>query len=354
MRRLVAFAMLAALPAGAETVFHAGQRVRLEVTGLVVELPGPGSWELYSVRASPTGSADDAYDALVPKNAKLLVEVRFLATKSCEEWRVANLPDGTTRARPGAYWPADAEMYERTTDAGVVATGCARTESGLLEAVIYGDPSKVPLVAKLTAAIIASANAGTGRSVRAQPWTGPYTLDDALAGLAGHGPLKAVIDTSLGRITCTLDDRHAPIAVANFIGLARGLRPFLSPKEGWVTRRFYDGLTFHRVIPGFVIQGGDLAGDGTGGVGYTIKNEDKNGLVFDRPGRLATARGGDPDSAGGQFFITDAPTPHLDHNQTIFGDCGPISTIHTIASAPRGSDDKPRKLIEIDSVTITH
>jgi len=356
MRRLAAFALFAVMqPAAAETVFRGGQRVTLEVTGLVVELPGPASWELYSVHASPTGRSDEAYDALVPKNTKLLVEVRFVTAKSCEEWRVANLPDCTTRAKPGAYWPADAEMYERTTDAGVVAAGCASTASGVLEAVIYGDPStQMPLLLKLTSQLVASANALTGRrSIPAQPRTGPYTLDEALAELPGRGGLKAVIETSQGRITCTLEERRAPIAVANFVGLARGIRPFQDPKDGWVTRRYYDGLTFHRVIPGFVIQGGDLAGNGSGGVGYTIKNEDKNGLVFDRPGRLATARGGDPDSAGGQFFITDAPAPHLDHNQTIFGDCGPISTIHAIASVPHGPDDKPRTPIEIGSVTIT-
>jgi len=223
--------------------------------------------------------------------------------------------------------------------------------------VIYGEPSKrAAMLLRLTSQLVASANALTGaRTIPALPHTGPYTLDEALVGLPApnRGALKAVIATSLGRITCTLDERRAPIAVANFVGLARGIRPFQDPKDGWVTRRYYDGLTFHRVIPGFVIQGGDLAGNGTGGVGYTIKNEDKNGLVFDHPGRLATARGGDPDSAGGQFFITDAPAPHLDHTQTIFGDCGPISTIHAIASVPHGPDDKPRTPVEIGSVTIT-
>jgi len=354
---MVALALFAVLvdPAGADPA----KRVNLDVTNLAVVLPS--GWDIYSVRAAPNGKADDAYDVIAQRGSKLLVEVRFVTVKSCAEWRTRYIPEGATAVKDAAYWPPAGEdwpMFEIQTDTGTIATGCTPTTKGVLEATIVSDdaPGKhAPLLLKLTTAVIDAANLlqVTDSSVAAQPHTEPFSLEEATRGLKGGKPLTAVIATSRGKLVCTLDDKRAPIAVANFVGLARGLRPFHDPRAGWVTRRFYDGLTIHRVVPGFVIQGGDLAGNGTGKVGYTIKNEDGNGLVFDRAGRLATARDSDPDSAGGQFFITDAPQPHLSGHQTIFGECGPIATIHAIASVPHQPDDRPRTPITIDSVTIT-
>jgi peptidyl-prolyl cis-trans isomerase A (cyclophilin A) len=121
------------------------------------------------------------------------------------------------------------------------------------------------------------------------------------------------------------------MTVANFVGLARGMKPWLDPgsKRVVTDRPFYDGLTFHRVVHSFVIQGGDPQGDGKGGPGYQFENE-KNDLTFDRAGRLGMANAG-PDTNGSQFFVTLGAFPHLDGMFTVFGQCD-VDTPKTIAS----------------------
>src|SRR5262245_52331712 len=114
-----------------------------------------------------------------------------------------------------------------------------------------------------------------------------FTLEDATRGLQpAKGTLHATIMTGFGDLECDLWEEKAPLTVANFVGLARGKRPWRDPRtEKWQTGKpFYDGLTFHRVIPGFIVQGGDVRGDGTGDPGYMLPSEADNGLVFDRPG----------------------------------------------------------------------
>src|SRR5580658_8448715 len=126
------------------------------------------------------------------------------------------------------------------------------------------------------------------------------------------GPPIAIIDTTVGKLTCTLYPDKAPIGVANFIALATGTKDWKNPVSG-VTKHgvpLYDGTIFHRVIPGFMIQGGDPKGDGTGDPGYKFKNEVSSGLMFDKPGRLAYANAG-PNTNGSQFFITEEAQPHL-------------------------------------------
>jgi peptidyl-prolyl cis-trans isomerase A (cyclophilin A) len=135
------------------------------------------------------------------------------------------------------------------------------------------------------------------------------------------------------------------------VGLARGLRAWRDPKDGkwWRYRPYYDGLWFHRVIPDFIIQGGDplsregkAEGLGTGGPGYTIPDEASNGLKFDVPGRLTMAnKGPGTNSAGSQFFITEARAPSLDGGYTIFGQCAPIDVVKAIARVP--ADAKTQK-----------
>ena len=116
--------------------------------------------------------------------------------------------------------------------------------------------------------------AGVARADDDDPAKGQFTLEQATKGLSGSGPLTAKIETTLGTFNCELYDKQAPLTVANFVGLARGLRPFKDPKTGkWVEKKpYYDGLIFHRVIPGFMIQGGDIAGTGTGGPGYEFQD----------------------------------------------------------------------------------
>ncbi|MDT8069002.1 MAG: peptidylprolyl isomerase [Terriglobia bacterium] len=163
---------------------------------------------------------------------------------------------------------------------------------------------------------------------------------------------KAIIQTSLGNITCTLFPDKAPLTVENFIGLAEGTKTWKNPVSGATKEHtpLYDGTIFHRVIPGFMIQGGDPAGNGSGDPGYKFKDEITD-LKFDRPGRLAMANSG-PNTNGSQFFITEVATPHLNGHHTIFGQCDDLALIEHIASVPRDANDKPRNAVRIRHIKI--
>lgn len=182
------------------------------------------------------------------------------------------------------------------------------------------------------------------------PMKGKFSLEQATKGLPKEGTLIAKLETEHGALSCELFEDKAPITVANFVGLARGLRPFKSDGE-WVKRPGYDGTTFHRLIRGFMIQGGDPQGNGTGEPGYVIPDEIWPGAKHDRRGLLCMANRG-PNTNGMQFFITDAPASHLDKSYTIFGTCGPEAVIQTIATQPvRG--DRAVTPPKIKSVTIS-
>jgi len=179
-------------------------------------------------------------------------------------------------------------------------------------------------------------------------------VSQAAFGAAGAQP-KATIDTSAGKLTCTLFPDKAPIGVANFIGLADGSKDWTSPvthqKKHGVP--LYDGTIFHRVIPDFMIQGGDPRGDGTGDPGYSFKNETSPDLKFDRPGRLAYANAG-PDTNGSQFFVTEVPYPSLNGGYTIFGQCddASLALVKKIARMPRDSNDRPNHPVVINHITV--
>jgi peptidyl-prolyl cis-trans isomerase A (cyclophilin A) len=184
------------------------------------------------------------------------------------------------------------------------------------------------------------------------PVHGKFDLADATKGLSQGDKITATIDTSHGKLTCTLLADKAPITVANFVGLARGTRPWKDPATGhWVTRPAYDGTTFHRIIKGFMIQGGDAKGDGSGEPGYVIPDE-MWGASHDHVGQLCMANRG-PNTNGAQFFITEAAKPHLDSSYTIFGECEPEAVIHMIAGVPTGAQDRPTSPVTIRKVTIT-
>jgi peptidyl-prolyl cis-trans isomerase A (cyclophilin A) len=173
---------------------------------------------------------------------------------------------------------------------------------------------------------------------------------------AGTQPV-AVIDTTAGKLTCTLFPDKAPIGVANFIALAEGTKDWTNPvthaKKHGVP--LYDGTIFHRVIPNFMIQGGDPAGNGTGDPGYQFKNETSPDLKFDRPGRLAYANAG-PDTNGSQFFITEIAYPSLNGGYTIFGQCddASVALVKQIARMGRDSNDRPFRPVKINHITIEH
>ncbi len=180
-----------------------------------------------------------------------------------------------------------------------------------------------------------------------------------LEGLPGDGPLMAKFVTTAGEINCELYPDKAPMTVANFVGLARGLKPFRNPKTGEVEKRpFYDGIIFHRVIPNFMIQTGDPLGQGTGGPGYTFADEFDPSLVHDQPGTLSMANAG-PATNGSQIFITERPTPHLDQarpgrGHTVFGRCRELDVIKKIANVPKapGSSSRPAENVVIEHLEI--
>ena len=182
------------------------------------------------------------------------------------------------------------------------------------------------------------------------PRHGSFTLREATDGLPGTGALHADIETTTGTFDCTLLEQQAPVTVANFVGLARGIRDFWDPIEGrWTRRPFYDGSLFHRVIPDFMIQGGDILRSGMGGVGYEIPDE--NISPHDAPGLLCMANHG-PNTGGGQFFITEVAKPHLDTSYSIFGRCTPTDLVGRITHLQRDANDRPERPVFITAVRI--
>jgi peptidyl-prolyl cis-trans isomerase A (cyclophilin A) len=185
------------------------------------------------------------------------------------------------------------------------------------------------------------------------PEAGDFTLDEALAGLPGTGQPIATIDTSFGTIRCRLEGTKVPRAVANFVGLARGVRPWWDPcRKAWVKEPFYDGLTFHRVIPTFMAQGGDPWANGSGGPGYEFASEITPDLLHDQPGTLAYANSG-PDTNGSQFYITVGRRPQLDGGYVVFGYCDNVDVVEKIVAVPTNQEDKPYQPVLMRRVTIT-
>jgi peptidyl-prolyl cis-trans isomerase A (cyclophilin A) len=182
------------------------------------------------------------------------------------------------------------------------------------------------------------------------PLKGNFSMADATQGLAGSGALSATIETDMGKLECKLFDDKAPITVANFIGLARGTRPWKDPDGKWVKKPAYDGTIFHRIIKGFMIQGGDPKGNGSGEPGYVIPDEIWEGAAHDRAGLICMANRG-PNTNGAQFFITDAAAPHLDRSYTIFGECAPEDLVHKLASV-EVMGEKPKTPPKIKSIKI--
>ena len=164
----------------------------------------------------------------------------------------------------------------------------------------------------------------------------------------------ATLQTSEGTIICRLFEKEAPKTVANFTDLAEGKRDWTHPVSGKKSKdRLYDGTIFHRVIPDFMIQGGDPAGNGMGGPGYQFEDETRNSPhTFDQKGKLAMANAG-PNTNGSQFFITVAPTTWLTGKHTIFGEVVEgQDVVDKISKVAKGRQDRPSKDVVIQSVTI--
>jgi peptidyl-prolyl cis-trans isomerase A (cyclophilin A) len=205
------------------------------------------------------------------------------------------------------------------------------------------------LLPALAAAFAASAYAQTSTN----------DLPDAPAATAAvltrpNGP-TVVMDTSMGRITCQFYQKQAPKAVANFIGLAEGTQEWTDPNTHVKHhgKPYFNGTIFHRVIPGFMIQGGDPTGTGMGDPGYAFKDEFDPSLNFDKPGRLAMANSG-PNTNGSQFFITEQGYDSLNQHYTLFGQCddASVEVVKAIAGVPRDGNDKPLTPVVLNKVTI--
>src|SRR5579864_98583 len=184
----------------------------------------------------------------------------------------------------------------------------------------------------------------------------PAKSEPAKKAAAVSGEPTAVIETTAGKLTCKLFEKQTPETVANFIGLASGTKDWKNPISGASKHGvpLYDGTIFHRVIPNFMIQGGDPAGNGSGDPGYKFRDEIVPTLTFDRPGRLAMANSG-PNTNGSQFFITEVPTPHLNGRHTIFGQCDEpsvelVKKIARMAADP--TNDRPFRPVKINHITI--
>jgi|SRR5581483_3664866 len=192
-----------------------------------------------------------------------------------------------------------------------------------------------------------------GQAPAAQPPAGsaPATMSEP--------GLYAMFNTSMGQITAKLFEQEAPLNVRNFVALARGTKPWKDPNSGaMVAKPLYNNITFHRVIPNFMIQTGDPTATGSHDCGIKMKDEIVPSLKFDRPGRLGVANIGRPNSGGCQFFITEAAYASLDpapgnSGYTIFGQVVEgQDVVAKIARVPRDSQDKPRTPVKLVSVTI--
>jgi peptidyl-prolyl cis-trans isomerase A (cyclophilin A) len=166
-------------------------------------------------------------------------------------------------------------------------------------------------------------------------------------------PTYAHFETTLGNFTVELFDAKAPKTVANFVGLAEGSKEWKHPKTGERHKKpFYDGIIFHRVISGFVLQGGDPLGQGYGGPGYQFEDEFHADLRHDKAGVLSMANAG-PNTNGSQFFVTLAPTPHLDRRHSVFGKVvAGLDVVEQIGRVPTDAQDRPITPVVMNKVTI--
>ena len=194
----------------------------------------------------------------------------------------------------------------------------------------------------------------TRQSASSQVPDAPQATGEAMT--VPNGP-TVVMDTSMGRITCQFYQKQAPKAVANFIGLAEGTKDWTDPRTKQVQHHkpYFDGTIFHRVIPEFMIQGGDPTGTGMGDPGFAFNDEFDPNLNFDRPGRLAMANSG-PNTNGSQFFITEQAYPSLNQGYTLFGQCddASVDVVKAIARVPRDPNDRPLTPVVLKKVTIVH
>lgn len=234
--------------------------------------------------------------------------------------------------------------------AAFAATAC-ESKSTTAQAAGTGNEQKAE--AKKGEPVAAPKKAEPAAEKKAAP-DGELGISEAVAGLEGKGALMVRFETNQGTIVAKLFEDRAPRTVANFVGLARGLKAFRDPETGEMVKRpFYDGLIFHRVIPDFMIQGGDPLGKGVGGPGYKFADEFHPELKHNEPGILSMANSG-PNTNGSQFFITEVPTPHLNNRHSVFGQVTEgLDVVREIARVPTKQPmNRPIEPVVMKKVTI--
>lgn len=243
------------------------------------------------------------------------------------------------------------QCYSRPMKRKWLVSSCTLLGLGLVAGACEKAPAKNDKAASKTAS--AGASRPQPAPVLPAKATPPLAtdLDKYTEGLKGEGTLMARITTNMGEINCELFEKRAPLTVANFVGLARGLHPFVDVKTKQVVKRpFYDGLIFHRVIPRFMIQGGDPLGQGNGGPGYRFANEISADLKHDKGGIMSMANAG-PNTNGSQFFITEQNQKRLDGDYNVFGECMEVDVVGKIArvahSRTRPNDNVVMETVEI-------
>ncbi len=246
------------------------------------------------------------------------------------------VPPPEAEPKPVIVTPGPATSSSVSAVSSVAATTESASPVAAAAAPSGASSTKVATGASTAAAPSATpppqSSAGSAAPVVGDPLQGKFTLEDATKGLPKAGKLSADIVTDSGTLKCELYEDKAPITVANFVGLARGIRPFKDPKTGeWGKRPGYDNGVFHRIIKGFMIQGGDPTGTGATDGGYVIPDEVWPGATHNRRGLICMANRGKHTNSM-QFFITDGAAPHLDSGYTIFGSCGPDAVIEKLAA----------------------
>jgi len=268
-----------------------------------------------------------AVAALRPARAVALLVSLVAALAACESGKV---PEPTKEAKPAT--PAQPATPTAVGSSSATADKAAADKAAADKAAAERPRLREPVFAKVQAKPVAEVKPTAG-----DPLQGKFSMEDALKGLPGKGTkVVADVTTSDGKLECELWPDKAPLTVANFVGLARGNRPW---KKGnsWVKQPLYDGTVIHRVIRGFMLQGGDPDGNGSGGPGYVIPDEIWEDAHHDQRGLLCMANRG-PNTNGSQFFIMDGPAAHLDGGYTIFGKCGPEDVVLKLASTPTQGD----------------
>ncbi len=203
-----------------------------------------------------------------------------------------------------------------------VGLACLACLAVLACAPALGEPGSMPPVDE----DLAAANASLG-----DPYAGRFPYAQAVAGLPESGALRATLYTSAGEVSCTLDPGHAPLAVANFVGLARGLRPFRDEAGQWSKAPYYEGVPWHRALEGQFVQTGRRGKLADGG--FLLQDEIGVGDDFGRPGVMAMAGVGETDTSSVQFFITTSPAKHLAGHHTILGSCDGEATVRQLEQA---------------------